>query len=124
MLLPGVFDDYYCTWTGDTADPKFYDSWCTWFANMGMPIPKFKKKKDAPEEEKSLWSFTGSIEFWSVLIEFRPFQAFTIFSLSNSFFFTLISVFAFYRYQNLNGSEGFAYNLDPRNREDIEPVDW
>ena len=92
-----------------------------WFADIGMPIPKLTK---GDNETDTILSKVNYIEFWSAIFEFRPFQAFAIFSISNSFFFSLLRVYAFFRYQNLNGFEGFAYNENPNNREDIEPVDW
>ena len=133
----GLFDDYYC---GDViltedadgnviedeteaAGYTFKNKVCLWFANMGMPIPKLAKDEGVDDDETILDQY-ASVEFWSAIFEFRPFQAATVFSISNSFFFTLLAVFAFYRYQNLNGFEGFAYNENENNREEIEPLDW
>ena len=90
-----------------------------------MPIPKLSKVADpADDTEETIFQQTASVEFWSAVFEFRPFQAAALFSISNSFFFSILAIFAFYRFQNLSGFEGFAYNENEKNREEIEPVDW
>ena len=79
-----------------------------------MPIPKIY----TPDGGATILEKFNYLEFWSAILEFRPLQAAAVYSISNSFFFTILSVYFVYRYLNLSGFEGFAYNLNEDNRED------
>ena len=85
-----------------------------------MPIPKIF----TPDGGDTIMDKYNYLEFWSAILEFRPLQAAAVFSISNSFFFSILSIYFVFRYMKLNGSEGFAYNLNDDNREDTEGVQW
>ena len=117
----GVFDDLYCIGTDQAADSflakyLYYINICTWFSNMGMPLPNIASSK--------FWAKYDTLEWWTAVMDFGPFKAAIVFMISNSFFFSLVTTYFLYRYNNLTGSEGFFYTEDPDNREEVSGMNW
>ena len=97
-------------------DPEGNGTLTQLLADMGAPIPRY--------DDELFTAKTDILEFWTALMEWPVVQAIAILSISNSYFFSFIGMYFAYRYLNLSGFEGFAYNDNDKNREDLEEMSW
>ena len=81
-----------------------------WFNDWGMPIPNiFDSWLPYDRAEANV---PAHFEFWTAIIEWPPFSFAMIWAITNSIVSTLGVTFFLFKYLQIDGFEGFSWNVD------------